>query len=227
MKIGGLQGVSLIDYPGALSAIVFTIGCNFRCPYCHNRDLVEETAVPLSEKQVLDFLRNRKKVLDAVTITGGEPTMQPDLIPFIQHIRQLGYRVKLDTNGTHPSMVRTLIAQQLIDYIAMDIKAPLTAYTRIAARAVDTAVIKESITLIMKSGLPYEFRTTVVRSLLSPEDIQAIAQTIEGAARYCLQKFLPNNILNPAFIKKTTYSTDEFENIRTRILPYVSTCIIR
>jgi pyruvate formate lyase activating enzyme len=227
MKIGGLERCSLIDYPGKVAAIVFTIGCNFRCPYCHNPELVDETASSLSEESILHFLMSRKGLLDAVTITGGEPTMHEDLLRFIRSIRALGFLVKLDTNGTNPQMLASLIQENLLDYIAMDIKAPLTSYGKIVGRPAHTENIRKSLTLLMESGVPYEFRTTVVRALLSPEDFDSIGEDIRGAHRYYLQKFVPTKILNPAFIRKSTYNDDEFERIRARMETYVDQCSIR
>ena len=137
MRIGGLQKSSLIDYPGKICAIVFTIGCNFRCPYCHNPELVDETAEELSQDEFFAFLEKRIGKLDAVTITGGEPTLHNDLVPFIIKIKELGFLVKLDSNGTHPDVLAQLISEKSVDYIAMDIKAPLQKYTQTVARPVD------------------------------------------------------------------------------------------
>ncbi|QQR64485.1 anaerobic ribonucleoside-triphosphate reductase activating protein [Candidatus Kaiserbacteria bacterium] len=227
MKIGGLQKCSLIDYPGKISAIVFTIGCNFRCPYCHNPELVDETATEMTEEEIFSFLERRKNLLDAVTITGGEPTVHDDLIPFIERIRALGFLVKLDSNGTNPDMLKEVFARGLVDYIAMDIKSPLQKYSETVARPVDVGKIRESIALIMKSGVDYEFRTTVVKSLLSPEDILKIVGEIHGAKQYFLQKFVPTKTLNPAFIRKTTYTDAEFEDMRIMLSPYVEACAVR
>lgn len=227
MRIGGLQKCSLIDYPGKICAIVFTVGCNFRCPFCHNPELVDETADLMSEDDILAFLERRKNLLDAVTITGGEPTMHSDLLLFMRKLKGMGYLVKLDSNGTNPEVLSTVIDEKLADYIAMDIKSPLEKYGETVARPVDTVKIKESITFIMESGIDYEFRTTVVKSLLSPEDIHGIGEAIRGAKRYFLQKFVPTKTLNPAFLRKTTYSDAEFEEMRTMMGEYVRTCDIR
>ena len=227
MRIGGLQKCSLIDYPGKICAIVFTVGCNFRCPYCHNPELVDETADPMSEADVFAFLERRRNLLDAVTITGGEPTMHGDLLQFMQKLKAMGYLVKLDSNGTNPEVLKTALEQKLVDYIAMDIKSPLESYEKIVARPIDIEKIKESIELIMKSGFDYEFRTTVVKSLLSLEDIHGIGEAIRGAERYFLQKFIPTKTLNPAFLRKTTFSDEEFEHMRSTMQKYVKECMIR
>ncbi len=227
MRIGGLTKCSLIDYPGKISAIVFTIGCNFHCPFCHNPELVDETADEISETEVFDFLARRKKVLDAVTITGGEPTLHEDLPEFIRTVKSLGYLVKLDSNGTNPEMLRSLINEKLLNYIAMDIKSPITGYSGTVGRPVDTDAIKESIGLIKASGVPYEFRTTILDSLFSKDDLEAIGELIKGADAYYLQKFIPTKTLNPAFLEMTTYSDEEFGEMQKEMGRHVKKCEIR
>lgn len=227
MRLGGLQRSSLIDYPGKVCAIVFTIGCNFRCPYCHNPELVDETAEEISEENFFSFLESRKGLLDAVTITGGEPTMHDDLIDFIKKIKSLGFLVKLDSNGTRPEMLEYLIDNKLVDYLAMDIKAPLQKYESTVARPVDMEHIQESIALLLEGKIPYEFRTTVVKALLSPEDFHEMGKLIAGAEVYYLQKFVPTKLLNPAFRKKTVYSDEEFADLQQIMGQYVKVCHIR
>lgn len=227
MRIGGLQKCSLIDFPGKISAIVFTIGCNFHCPYCHNPELVDETATELDEHELWNFLERRKGLLDAVTITGGEPTVHDDLIPFIKRIRDMGFLVKLDSNGTQPAVLEQIQKEKLVDYIAMDMKAPLTSYEHTVGRPVDAFALKKSIAIIMNGDIEYEFRTTIVKSLLSYEDLHLIGESIRGAQNYYLQKFVPTKTLNPAFIRKTTYTDAEFEEMRTIMSTYVQTCSIR
>lgn len=227
MKIGGLQKCSLIDYPGKISAIVFTIGCNFHCPYCHNPELVNETATEISDTEIFKFLERRKNILDAVTITGGEPTLHTDLIPFIQRVKALGFLVKLDSNGTNPDVIEQVQKDALVDYIAMDIKAPLENYSETVARPVDIENIKKSISLLIGGTVPYEFRTTVVKTLLSIDDLARIGESIRGAHTYYLQKFVSTKTLNPAFIRKTTYSDEEFTQMQSTMLAYVDECYIR
>lgn len=227
MRLGGLQECSLIDYPGHICAIVFTIGCNFRCPYCHNPELVDETAEEISEEDFFKFLKKRKGRLDAVTITGGEPTMHDDLILFIKKIKELGFKVKLDSNGTKPSIIKQVQDEKLVDYIAMDIKAPLAKYEATIARPVDIKAMRESMDLLMSGDVPYEFRTTVIKSLLPPEDLEQIGKEIAGANNYYLQKFVSSKLLNPGFVRKTTYSDEEFEEFREMMLKYVENCEIR
>ncbi|NCT02250.1 anaerobic ribonucleoside-triphosphate reductase activating protein [Candidatus Parcubacteria bacterium] len=227
MRLGGLQKTSLIDYPGSVSAIVFTIGCNFHCPYCHNPELVDETAAEISQEAFFTFLEGRIGLLDAVTITGGEPTVHDDLPQFIARIKQLGFLVKLDSNGTNPTMLQELINAKQVDYIAMDIKSPLQKYDSTVARPVDTAKIQESVTLLLEGNVPYEFRTTVVKALLPLEDFQEIGTLIAGAHKYYLQKFIPTKLLNPAFRKKTVYTDEEFEALRKTMEQYVKICLVR
>lgn len=229
MKIGGLQRFSLIDYPGKICAIVFTQGCNFRCPYCHNPELSNpEYYEPLiSEEEIFSFLERRKGKLDAVSITGGEPTEQSDLGEFISRVKTMDYLVKIDTNGSHPEILKSLIAKHFIDYIAMDVKAPLDKYRKISRFKIDPAIIKESIKLIRNSQVPYEFRTTIVKSQLDDSDIVNIAKLIKGADCYVLQKFVPSKVMDPRFLKEDTYSDEEFARIKKKIVNYVQSVIIR
>lgn len=227
MKLGGIQACSLIDYPGHLSAVVFTIGCNFRCPYCHNPELVEETSDELEFDDLLVFLKKRQGKLDGVTITGGEPTLHEDLPEFIARIKNLGFKIKLDSNGTNPDMLKEIIDAGQVDYLAMDIKSPLAVYSQIVGRPVATEKIARSIEILISCGVPYEFRTTVIKSLLSVDNFHQIGEEIRGAKKYYLQKFVPTKILNPQFLKKTTYSDEEFANIAGIMEEYVEVCEIR
>jgi len=227
MRIGGFQPSSLIDYPGKVSAIVFTIGCNFRCPYCHNPELVYETASPIPEEEILPFLAKRAGVLPAVTVTGGEPTMHEDLPEFMRKIKALGYLVKLDSNGTNPAMLKQVVGERLADYVAMDIKAPRAKYATTVGAAVNEDAIRESVSFLLLGAVPYEFRTTIVRSQLSPEDFLTIGKEIQGAARYFLQQFNPAKTLHPSFQKKFSYSADELADIAESLKPYVEHCEIR
>lgn len=227
MRLGGLQKCTLIDYPQKLSAIVFTIGCNFRCPYCHNPELVDETADEISVSDFFAFLQTRIGKLDAVTITGGEPTIHADLCTFIRDIKQLGFLVKLDSNGTRSDVLKQVIDESLVDYIAMDIKAPLHKYEGTVARPVDLVEIQKSITLLKENKVSYEFRTTVIKPLLAIEDFHDIGRLIEGAHRYCVQKFIPTKLLNPAFLRKATYTDEDYNQIKNIMSNYVQSCSIR
>lgn len=218
MKIGGLQKTSLIDYPGRISAIVFTQGCNFRCPYCHNPELVDPTKYGpvLPEAEVLSFLERRRGKLEAVTVTGGEPTLHADLEEFLQQIKKMGYLVKVDTNGSNPAMLERLIRGRCVDYLAMDLKGPLHKYRQITNTEVDAAKILRSIELIASSGIDHEFRTTVVRSQLDQEDLIATAKLLKRGL-YVLQPYVPVKCLDSAFLNEESYSADEFSKIRFNI----------
>lgn len=230
MIFGGFEKCTLIDYPGKIACMVYTIGCNFRCPYCHNPELVDETVTHrFKEEDVLSFLDGRKKMLDGVVITGGEPTIHGDkLISFMKEVKDRGFLVKLDSNGTNPEFLERVIQEKLVDYIAMDIKSPKAKYSQIVSRPVDMDAIEKSIQLLMKGDVDYEFRTTILKVLLSPEDIDGIGREIKGAKRYYLQKFIPTKILNPQFLKKTTYSDEELAIFKNSFEKnYVQFCGIR
>ncbi len=228
MLIGGLHKLSLIDYPGKLSAVIFTRGCNFRCPYCHNPELIESNGGDIIEEdKILSFLDERKGKLDGVVVTGGEPTLQSEIVEFLERIKRLGFFVKLDTNGSYPERIKELIDRKLLDYIAMDIKAPLYKYNRTTLTSIDTERIVESIHLIMNSGIDYEFRTTVVRSLLSRDDFPKIGEMIKSAKLFVLQEFRPTKTLDPDFLKETSYTKRELEEISISLKELVSKVIIR
>lgn len=192
MRIGAIQKFSMVDYPGKLSAIIFTQGCNFRCPYCHNPELVEpdkfQNTIPISE--IKYFLEKRKGKLSAVCITGGEPTIHNDLPEMIKIIKKMGFSVKLDTNGTNPQMLEKLINQEILDYIAMDIKAPLDKYPMVTNSEVNLKNIEKSIKLIRNSKVTYEFRTTVLKLFLNNNDLLKIRDLISGAEKYYIQNFV-------------------------------------
>jgi pyruvate formate lyase activating enzyme len=230
MVVGGFQSFSLIDYPGKICAIVFTQGCNFRCPYCHNPELVEfsgsDSAAP-EEDEILAFLEKRKGRLDALTITGGEPLLQSGLNKFLSRVKALGYLIKLDTNGSLPSRLEEVIKNQLIDYVAMDIKSPLDKYERVIRAGIDTGKILESVKLIMESGVNYEFRTTVVKDLLCKDDFLKIGPLIKNAGLYVLQRFVPSKTLDKQFVHSLCYSDKELEDIREMMEGFVCKCIVR
>lgn len=224
--IGGLQKSSLIDYPGKITAVIFTQGCNFRCPYCHNPELIGKRKEERG-KRILEFLQTRVGKLDGVVITGGEPTLHADLPEFIKQIKDMGFAVKLDTNGTNPEMLQQLIDEKLIDYIAMDIKAPLDKYSEIVCTKVDTDKILKSIGILKNSNIKYEFRTTVVKSQLSRTDFKKIGALIKGIKKYYLQRFLPTKTLDESFLTKKTYSDEEFLSIIEALKTYVQTVELR
>lgn len=194
MKIYGLQKLTLVDYPGYSAAIIFTGGCNFRCPFCHNAGLVEKEYPELSIEEVMAYLTKRKGLLDAVVISGGEPTLQNDLVSFVSTLKEMGYKIKLDTNGTNPTMLKQLLEKQLLDYVAMDIKNSFEEYS-VTAGITNKAVIdniKESLRVLKESGVDYELRTTLVAGLHSAESITQMASDIKGAKKLFLQHFVDN-----------------------------------
>ena len=228
MLIGGLQRFSLIDYPGKISAVVFTQGCNFRCPYCHNPELVSFNREGLIEENyILSFLEERRGKIDGVVLTGGEPTLQPDLVDFLREIKNLGFLVKLDTNGSCPEVIEELLERKLLDYIAMDIKGSLENYSEITNVKVDIEKIKKSIDIIMHSGVSYEFRTTIVKSQLKRDDILKIGESIRSAELYVLQSFRPTKTLDPNFLKETSYTKEELEDIASSLKKLVKRTIVR
>lgn len=190
MKIGGFQKFSLIDYPGKIAAVIFTQGCNFRCFYCHNPELVfpEKFGELYDTAEVLSFLEKRRNRLEGIVISGGEPTLQGDLIDFTGKIKKMAYSVKLDTNGTNPEVIKEMISRGLLDYIAMDIKAPLEKYNLIAGAVVNLIDIKESIRIIESSGIDYNFRTTADNSFLPDKDISAITSLLLDREKYRVQE---------------------------------------
>lgn len=216
MIIGGLQKTSLLDFPEKIAAIVFTVGCNFRCGYCHNPELINGEA---KIEEVFEFLKTRQGKLDGVVITGGEPCLQKDLPEFIKQVKELGFAVKLDTNGSFPEMLEKVLPD--LDYVAMDIKAPLEKFSQIVNVDVDTSKILKSIEILKNGGVDYEFRTTVVKSQLSFEDFEKIGQLIQGAPRYYLQRFEASKILDKSLENEKTYSTEEFERIIDILKSYV------
>ena len=193
MRIGGLQKFSFIDYPGKTAAIVFTQGCNFKCSYCHNPQLVYPSLfqVSIPEEEIFAFLESRKNQLDGVVITGGEPTLQSDLIEFITKVKDMGFLIKLDTNGSNPQVLEQIIKQKLVNFIAMDIKAPFDKYNSVCCVPVNIDNIKLSINLIKKSGIKFLFRTTYDKTKLFDKDIQTMTDFLNVAGFYKIQKCNP------------------------------------
>lgn len=225
MRILGFQKTTLLDYPHKLAATIFLGGCNLRCPFCHNAKLVTDTSsANFSESEILTYLKKRLGILEGVCITGGEPTLSKDLISFLHNIKELGFLVKLDTNGTNPDLVSDLIHRKLIDYIAMDIKNCPSKYESTVGCPLSMDAIHQSIQLLMESPIDYEFRTTVVRELHTMDDLIEIGQWISGARQYHLQKFVDSgNLLCPN--QFTSYTDGEmiaFRDSLREFLPFVS-----
>lgn len=230
MLIGGLQKVTLIDFPGKVACTVFLSGCNFRCPWCYSKELVLPQNIAIQpkipEKQFFEFLKTRKELLSGVVICGGEPTVSADLPQFIKKIKKMNFLVKLDTNGSNPEALKSLLKNNLLDYIAMDVKQT-QKYDKAAGVKVDLSKIKESIELVKNSGVDYEFRTTVVPAIHTKQDIVAIAQWLAPAKRYYLQNFRPEKTVNPEFENQRPYSNEELLDIQKNISPFFETCELR
>ncbi len=273
MVIGGLQKLTLIDYPGKIACTVFTVGCNFRCPFCHNPELVcnfkttiiaqpgivsqpkgcgyrsagqsnlaEKVAAGFSPRQTIneleffEFLKSRQGLLDGVCVTGGEPLLHSDLPEFLKKIKGLGFLVKLDTNGTKPDKLEKIVQSGLLDYVAMDIKTNVktqmsnvkTSYEKVCEVKVNLEDIRKSIDIIMKSGLDYEFRTTVVPGLHTESDIANIAKEIRGAKRYYLQQFVAGEkLLDTNYQKVKPYPIEFLYQIRDKIKNFFEICEVR
>ncbi len=193
MLIKGLQKLTLLDFPDKMACTVFTFGCNFRCPFCHNASLVladRATEEVMPEEEFFNFLSRRKGILEGVCVTGGEPTLQPDLPQFLARIKDMGYAVKLDTNGYRPAVLKALVEAGLVDYVAMDIKNSLPLYGEtVGIRNFDTAPIEESMDYLMEGHVPFEFRTTLVRGLHTPESIRDMGERTAGKEKFFLQTF--------------------------------------
>ncbi len=234
MVIGGVQKNSFIDFPGKISAVLFLAGCNFRCPYCHNPELINvqsECPVFANERWVLEFLKKRRGLLDGVVISGGEPTIHPDLLDLCNSLKKMGYPVKVDTNGSCPQVIQRLISKELVDYIAMDIKTDPAHYPSLTTGGFDPDTILKSIRIIMNSGIDYEFRTTCIRPLVSENIVENIAHRIEGSKLYALQRFRGEKVLRPdVFSSQSTppgMSASELASLQSIAEPWVQTCIVR
>lgn len=229
LPIVGLQRLSLVDYPGRPCTTIFTAGCNFRCPYCFNVEIVLEPnkLENISEEEVLNLLKERRGFIDGVCIGGGEPTIHRALPAFIRRVKLLGLKVKLDTNGSRPGMLRRLMENGLLDYVAMDVKAPLNRYQEVVGAKVDVEAIKESIRILRRGRVDHEFRTTVVPELISEEDVKEIARTLTGSKRYVLQQFKPGKTLNPKLRDVEPHPEEVLVSLRDMVAPYLSECKLR
>lgn len=227
MILKGFQKTTLLDYPGKVACTVFTGGCNFRCPFCHNARLVTEQdrEEQISEEEFFCFLKKRQGILDGVCVTGGEPLLQKDILPFLAHIRDLGFLVKLDTNGSRPDVLEQIIDARLVDYIAMDLKNSPQKYAITCGLDAYPEEIERSIALIMQSGIEYEFRTTVVREFHTAEDMISMAKWIEGAPRYFLQGFINSgNLIGDGC---SAYSPTEMKKLLSLVTPILPTASLR
>jgi pyruvate formate lyase activating enzyme len=230
MFLGGVQKSSLIDYPGKVSCVLFFSGCNFTCPYCHNPSLVtgEGPRIPISiGGEFSEFLGSRRGFLDGVVLSGGEPTLQKDLVSLCLEIKRRGYSIKLDTNGSMPSVLTELLERGLVDYIAMDIKTDLPQYERFIQKGLDTDRILSSIRTIMQSGVDYEFRTTCVRPIVDEQIMENVARIIGGARLYALQSCSDTAVLHPEFFSSGVGTHKDLNHLREIASPWVKECIVR
>ena len=224
MEILGIEKVSFVDYDDKICATIFTGGCNFRCPFCHNSGIVNKIFKPYSEEEILSYLKERTKLLDAVTISGGEPTLQKDLEDFICKIKKLGYQVKLDTNGTKPDVVKNLVEKKLIDYIAIDIKNSFDDYAKITGvQNPNIDKIKETLKYLNQKDFPFELRTTLVKGFHSKNSIEKMASDLKGQKKLFLQKFVDNE---NCFIKNLEpipkIEAEEFQKILSKSIESVN-----
>ena len=226
MNVQGYQKLTLLDFPGRTACTVFTGGCNLRCPFCHNAGLVR---TPLAEQnrtdEVLEYLRKRQGILDGVCVTGDEPLLQPDLADFLRRIKEMGYAVKLDTNGSLPDRLEDLLAQGLIDYVAMDIKSSPAGYTAATGTEVDVTVYDRSVQILRNSGVPYEFRTTAVGGIHTPEDFAAIGRWLGDVPRYFIQRFVDSGqLLGEGY---HPFSIEEMEQLLNTVREYIPSAQLR
>ena len=221
MHICGYQKTTLLDYPGHVAATIFTGGCNFRCPFCHNSDLIFHPTSHISQEEIFAFLEKRKNILSGICITGGEPTLQPDLVQFMEKVRTLGYKIKLDTNGYRPEIISDLLNKKLLDYIAMDIKAGYSNYSKVCdINNFNIETIKNSISIIENSGIDYEFRTTVVKELHSKQDFEEISGMLSAKSPYYIQSFKDSgNILTPGLSACDADTLNQYLSIVKAKLP--------
>jgi len=231
MQIGGFQKLTLIDYPGHLAATVFLIGCNFRCPFCYASELVLPEKIrnqpKISQKEFFNFLKERKKLIEGVVLCGGEPAVSKGLIPLIKKIKKMEFFVKLDTNGSDPKILKKLIDAKLIDYVAMDIKGPKERYNEFTGKKIDIRKIQKSIDILKEGKVDYEFRSTIVPSLHTKEDVINMARWLSGAKRYFLQNFRPEKTIDPKFEKIKPYPQEYLLEIQRAIAPFFEVCQIR
>ena len=227
MNIGGLQKLTLLDFPGKVACTVFTVGCNLRCPFCHNASLVThpQDAGYVTDDELFSFLQKRAGILDGICVSGGEPTLQKDLPEFLEKLKKLGYAVKLDTNGTSPKLLSSLIESSLVDYVALDIKNSPEKYALTCGNVDLFDKISESVSILLSGGVDYELRTTVVKGYHEVSDFESIGRFIKGAKRYYLQSFVDSGDL----IDKNTLGVPENEmrDMLKAVLPFVNSAEIR
>lgn len=233
MLISGIQKFTLLDYPEKIATIIFTAGCNFRCGFCYNREFVLLEEIEkikdsfISEKAVLNFLKTRVGKIDGVVISGGEPTLQKDLEDFIDKVKELNFLVKLDTNGTDPKILKKLVESKKIDFVAMDIKTDFDNYKNLVGQNINLEKIKESLEFLKKDVIPYEFRTTVVQNIHTPEVFKEMGKMLKGAKKIYLQNFRSQTTLDPKFANKKSLTKDEINEAVEILSKYVDEVLVR
>ena len=231
MRIGGLQKLTLVDYPGKVAATVFLIGCNFKCGFCQNPELVDPEKIEeqplIKEEKFFRFLDSKQGLIEGICITGGEPTIQSDLIDFIKKIKSKGFLIKLDTNGSKPEILSKLVNENLLDFVAMDIKTSWSKYDKVTRVKVDLKKIKKSVELIKNSGLDYEFRTTIVPGMVDEKDIEQIGQWLKGAKNFALQQFQNKKVLDKKFEKIKPYPDETLKEFQKILEKYIGKIELR
>ncbi len=233
MIISGVQQFTMLDYPNKHACIVFTAGCNFRCGYCHNPEFVlpeqlakiKDSFIP--EEAIFSFLQRRVGLLDGVVISGGEPTMMPDLVVFAQKVKDMGFLVKLDTNGNKPEVLKKLYDKDLLDYVAMDVKMSLASYCDVVGNRANPEAIAKSMDMIKQSGLPYEFRTTLVPNIHTPKVLDDMKELLTGSKLLFLQTFRPSHTLDPGFGRYQAFSDAQMQHIRSHFADVIDEVHIR
>jgi len=231
--IKGFDQMSLVDWDGMVASTLYTSGCNFRCPYCHNSGLVlfpdQYESIPVDE--ILDYVREHNDFIDGVVITGGEPCIHSNIGGLIKQLREVGVAVKLDTNGSFPELLESLIDKELVDYVAMDVKAPLDfdSYSKSAGISDRRTFekVRDSIDLLMEGRVDYEFRMTVVPALHRASDLQRVAEHVRGARRFILQNYVARDTLDPSFLDETPYNAERLEEFKKMMAPMFGECLIR
>jgi pyruvate formate lyase activating enzyme len=228
MNILGFVKTSLVDYPGNIVSTMFLGGCNFKCPFCHNPELAGNKGMKLDKEKIFSYLKKRKGLIDGVCVSGGEPTLYLELPKLLKEIKDLGLLVKVDTNGSNPEMVKKIIDEKLVDYIAMDIKSSFENYDKASGVDVDLNNIQESINILKNSEIDYEFRTTMVPSFVKMEDFESVCKSLEGANKFFIQQFDPkNNLINNQLKKERLYPPSDMEDFLTLAKPYFKVCGLR
>ncbi len=228
MIIAGLQKLSLVDYPGSICSVIFTQGCDFRCGYCQNPDLILPKAkVDHPEEEVLSFLAERKGMIEGLVITGGEPTIHKDLSDFIEKVKKIGLKIKLDTNGANPDLIEGFIKEEQLDYIALDIKTSLPKYSLVTNMQDAHSCVSKTIRLMMRARIPYEFRTTCVPGVVDAGDFDEIGALVKGADKYCLQQFRVEITLDEKFRTVKPYTPDELKKFKKILSKYIKHVEIR